>query len=74
MFQCSYMLCVYIDMQFLPSQDILPRYGQWFPGIDHRTCTLDLCHFKDFFSVVVGLNDLVLGDDDKTLYIRAQLF
>ena len=44
MFQCRYvaaLLCLqYVDIQFWPAQEILPQYGQWFPGIDHISDTL----------------------------------
>ena len=64
--------CTYVDIQFWPAQDILSLYGQWFPGIDHISCTLGLCIFEDFVPVVLGLDGLVLGSDDKTLCFRFQ--
>ena len=33
-------LChVCVGIQFWPAQGTLPRYDQWFPGIDHISCT-----------------------------------
>ena len=38
-------LChVCVGIQFWPAQGSLPRYDQWFPGIDHISCTLGLHH------------------------------
>ena len=38
-------LChVCVGIQFWPAQGTLPRYDQWFPGIDHISCKLGLYH------------------------------
>jgi len=69
--------CVWLGIQFWPAQGTLPQYGQWFPGIDHKSCTFGSVPFFFFFfarensllpAIVVGLDGLVFSaNNDKAL-------